>query len=158
MNNLPYRPNVCLFIYNLDKKFFLGKRLNKNENYANEIWQLPQGGTEAGETLEENALREAYEEMGLENTEHLKFIKTLNATNKYKFDVPPKYAKDKWCGQSQNFCLIEYTGKDSDIKLDLYHAEFSDFTWVNLADISKRAEPIRAKGYTKAILEIEKDF
>lgn len=156
MNNLPYRPNVCLFIYNSEKKFFLGKRINKN-NEA-DIWQLPQGGTEVGESLEENALREAYEELGLENVKLLKFVKTLKSTNKYIFDTPPKYAFNKWCGQSQNFCLLEFLGNDSDIKLDLYHAEFSDFTWVNLTDIVTVAESKRVSGYKKAIEELEKEF
>lgn len=46
-------------------KFYLIHNFVKNE------WKLPKGGVEAGETLEQTALRELYEETGFKNLEIL---------------------------------------------------------------------------------------
>jgi putative (di)nucleoside polyphosphate hydrolase len=149
-SKLPFRPNVCLFIYNKDRKFFLGERLASNN-----LWQLPQGGVEDDGDLIENAIREAVEELGLKEASLVSYKATLNTVNQYTFDNPPNYAKNRWQGQRQNYCLLEFLGENSDIMLDYYHAEFSDYRWVDLDEIQNLAEPKRVIGYQKAISELK---
>jgi 8-oxo-dGTP pyrophosphatase MutT (NUDIX family) len=61
-----------------NKKYYLIISLLKNE------WNLPKGGVETGETLEQTALRELYEETGFKSLEF--FVKDPIYTSKYIFE------------------------------------------------------------------------
>jgi putative (di)nucleoside polyphosphate hydrolase len=149
--NLPYRPNVCLLIYNQNKQLLIGERL-ESPQMNSEIWQLPQGGIDQGEELSVAALREAHEELGIDY-QYLKLTRILDAVNAYDFDVAPEYAKGRWRGQKQNFALISFTGKDQDLNLTQHEAEFSRWRWVNAKDLLANVEPKRRKGYKVALEE-----
>ena len=62
-----FRPCAGAIVFNKDGKVFLGSRIET----ANDSWQFPQGGIEAGEIPAEAACRELYEETGkvLKNTD-----------------------------------------------------------------------------------------
>lgn len=149
MSDLAYRPNVCLLIINKEGRLFLGERFNESGK-----WQFPQGGVEENASLEENALREANEELGVE-IHLLKIVKKLKTTHKYDFLVIPDYAKGKWRGQDQTFWLLEFLGTDRDIKLDRYHPEFSNYRWCTPEEVRATAESKRMAGYGPALLELE---
>jgi putative (di)nucleoside polyphosphate hydrolase len=151
LENLPYRPNVCLLIYNHNKQLLIGERLEQGRSQS-EIWQLPQGGIDQGEDLSVAALRETNEELGIDY-QYLTFVKILDAVNAYDFDVPPKYAKGRWRGQKQNFALISFSGKDQDLNLDQHEAEFSRWRWVDAKDLLANVEVKRRKGYELALEE-----
>ncbi len=148
MNNLPYRPNVCLIILNKDNQIFMGER-----HKAPNCWQLPQGGAEPEFTLSENALREASEELGADQ-DCFSIIKQLTATHVYDFRVIPPFARDLWKGQSQTFWLLRYTGEDTQIDLNRYHPEFQNWRWCAVSELLEIAENIRVEGYSKALPEI----
>ena len=150
MNNLPYRPNVCLFILNKKNKLFVGER-----SKAPNCWQLPQGGVEVGFSLAENALREAAEELGAD-AELFSVIKQLSATYQYDFRVIPPFARDLWRGQSQTFWMLRYLGEDHQIDLNRHHPEFQDWRWCDVKDLLNIAETIRHEGYGKALPEVLK--
>ncbi|MBI3331685.1 NUDIX domain-containing protein [Candidatus Peregrinibacteria bacterium] len=60
-------------------------------------WQLPQGGVEEGETIEQAAMRELKEEAGLSGVEVLG-----KSDSCYKYDFPPSFRRfrpDHVCGQ-----------------------------------------------------------
>ena len=136
-----------LLIFNNEKKLFLGER-----NNSNGIWQFPQGGVEAGFTLEENVVREAAEELGAE--EQLFVIKAkLNLINQYDFMQTPEVYKDIFRGQSQTFWLVEYLGNDEDIQLDRHIPEFRSYKWMSVDEVVKNAEPLRLPAYLKALGE-----
>ena len=149
---LPFRPNVCMLVFNGEKRIFLGERLGSPG-----VWQLPQGGVEEGETLEVNVLRELNEELGVA-AEHLSIVKMLKATNEYVWDHPPEYARGIFRGQSQSFWLVRFSGSDDDIHLGLHeHPEFANFRWCSPDEVRQLAEPRRQAGYAAALAEFEKE-
>lgn len=152
MSNLPYRPNVCMIIFNKEKKVLLGER-HGNPG----VFQFPQGGVEEDCSLEDNVYRELEEELGIEK-KYLRIVKKLSATNQYDFTNPPSYAIGKWQGQTQTFWLVEFLGTETDIKLDTAHPEFMSYIWCSLADVRVRAEQRRVSGYEQALQEIENYF
>ncbi len=149
MSETTLRPNVCLFIINRDKKLFLGERFGEPG-----VWQFPQGGVEPDSSLEDNVLRELWEETGI-SSEKARILKRFKHTYDYNWKTPPKYAIGKWHGQSQTFWLIEFLGEDSDIRLDLHDQEFSAWRWCSINQVRELAEPKRLKGYEGALSELE---
>lgn len=146
-DELPFRPNVCMLVLSRDGRIFLGER-----NGEPGIWQLPQGGVEAGASLEENVLREVEEELGVSRAK-LGAPVRLTATHRYEFDKPPRYAAGKWRGQSQTFWIVPFLGEDSDIVLDRHHPEFMSWRWCSVEELRALAEPKRLPGYEKVIPE-----
>lgn len=147
MNDLPYRPNVCMLVVNKDNKYFLGERAGSRG-----VWQFPQGGVEEGQVDEDAVLRELYEELGAER-ELFSVVAKLQAVRQYDFDHIPDYARGKWRGQRQSFWLVRFTGTDEDINLDRFHAEFTSFRWCTEAQVEEFAEPKRLAGYIAPLAE-----
>jgi putative (di)nucleoside polyphosphate hydrolase len=149
MTLLPLRPNVCMLVFNKDRKLLLGQRFGEAD-----VWQFPQGGAEPEHSLEENVYRELQEELGIARA-LLKIEKKLNATHEYDFRSPPDYAKGKWRGQSQTFWLVRFTGNDSDIDLETHEQEFMGWKWCTVGEVRKFAEPKRLPGYEKVLPEVQ---
>ena len=57
--NLPYRNGVGIFLLNKEKKLWIGKRVDNNEDF----WQMPQGGIDLKESDSEAMMRELKEEI-----------------------------------------------------------------------------------------------
>lgn len=148
--NLPLRPNVCMLVFNKERKLWLGEREGSPG-----VWQFPQGGAKKSLSLEENVLRELEEELGV-NRADLVIIGKLEATHEYEFRDIPSYAIGKWRGQSQTFWLVEFTGSDSAIDLEAHQPEFSDWRWCTPAEVRELAEPQRMTGYRAPLEEFEK--
>lgn len=151
-DNLPLRPNVCMIVLNSRGQIFLGQRHGESGR-----WQFPQGGAEPDLSLEENVIRELTEELGAPR-ELFGIVKKLKSTHDYEFIRPPDYAKGHWRGQSQTFWLVEFKGTDADINLKAHTPEFDDFKWCTLEEVRKLAEPIRLKGYDKALTVIKDEL
>ena len=62
-----YRPCVLAVIVNQDNKILVGERADKPG-----VWQMPQGGVDAGETDEQALFRELAEEIGTSEAEVIK--------------------------------------------------------------------------------------
>jgi putative (di)nucleoside polyphosphate hydrolase len=97
-------------------------------------WQMPQGGIEFDEDPYGAALRELTEEIG---TAQVSLIAKVDEWLSY--DFPKPLAKKLWggrfIGQKQKWFLLRYEGYESDINLNTAHPEFSDFKWVDPADL-----------------------
>ncbi|MBI2050659.1 MAG: WecB/TagA/CpsF family glycosyltransferase [Parcubacteria group bacterium] len=117
-----YRPNVVAAILNQDNKLLLIKR----SDTAEEHWQFPQGGVDAGETPESAVLREVKEETGIAN-----HITILGAhPHKHSYRYPSKWHQHchGYKGQKQTIFYLKYTGPDRAITLEAHEA--SDYAWV----------------------------
>lgn len=55
---------IAVIVLNPDNKFVILKRSSDKKVHAN-LWNLPSGGIESGESLEVAGIREVYEETGL---------------------------------------------------------------------------------------------
>lgn len=55
---------IAVIVLNTENKFVILKRSSDKKVHAN-LWNLPSGGIESGESLEDAGIREVYEEIGL---------------------------------------------------------------------------------------------
>ena len=89
------------------------------------IWQLPKGAPNAGETIEETALREAEEETGLRLEVH-EFIDTVD----YWFVRSTDGVR---CHKTVHFYLMSATGGD----VSMHDHEFDAVQWLPVEDVLK---------------------
>ena len=128
---------------------FVGSRLDRE---AGEAWQMPQGGIDKGEDLEEAARRELFEETGIRSIEIL-----TQSRNWLTYDLPPelvgKALKGKYRGQTQKWFLARFTGAESEIRLDLHEPEFEAWKWVEVDDLPKLIVPFKRALYEALVAE-----
>ena len=88
-----------------------------------DAWQIPQGGIEEGENLEEAATRELKEEAGID-------VEVIGAAAKqYQYDFPKSYRRfrpDNVCGQCVKFVFA--VAEQSDI-VEVDDEEIDGFVW-----------------------------
>lgn len=120
-----YRPCVGIVLINRDGLVFTGQRYDTPD-----AWQMPQGGIDAGESVESAAYRELREETGTDKAEVLS-----RTQNWMTYDLPVKIAKKRWRGrfrgQAQIWVAMRFVGMDAEIDIAAHgkHAEFSTWRW-----------------------------
>lgn len=159
MSELGYRPCVGVMLVNDHKQVFVGKRIDYRENSGaeGEFWQMPQGGVDPGEDMEEAAIRELAEETGAK-PEHILLHSRLSKTVRY--DLPEhligKLWKGKYRGQEQMWFLAKFTGRDSDINLEAHEpAEFCEWKWAEISDLDSLIVPFKREVYRTVVSEFE---
>lgn len=140
--SLPYRPCVGLMLLNKNKQVFVGERIDSPGS-----WQMPQGGIDDGETVEQAALRELKEEVG---TNAASIIKIAHQTLCY--DLPaeriPAFWNGRYRGQEQSWIALQFDGKDEDIILDSFHEpEFSRWQWATPSQAIDLIVPFKKELY-----------
>lgn len=159
-NSMPFRNNVAGVIINSENKILLACRSEKKKasdmNPGAEHWQLPQGGVEKGESLEDAVLREMHEEFG---TDKFEIIGKCQNTYEYTWNLPKekffswKYP-ERTKGQKQTIFYLKFTGKDEDIKPDDH--EFSDFVWLTPKEVENKIFQTRLPMFELAMEEFNK--
>ncbi len=141
-----YRSNVACLLYKKEGVNIKFLMVEREDQFSH--WQIPQGGTD-GESLEVAGTRELREEIG---TDELRTLATFSNVYRYKF--PPEnnskqsrqYAHN-YRGQKQGLLIAEFTGNDSDIKINFW--DHKNWKWVELSDFIKTAHPVRRIAYEK---------
>ena len=127
---LPLRQGVGIVLLNDPGLVFVGERLDRPG-----VWQMPQGGVDAGEEPLKAALRELAEETGIRS------VTVLRATPEpLTYDLPPELVSRTWNGryrgQRQVWFAMRFEGTDDTIDVHgTDHPEFSAWRWMHAATI-----------------------
>jgi putative (di)nucleoside polyphosphate hydrolase len=151
LNKLAYRDNVSCVVYS-GKEFLL----LQGRGWPFDWWKFPQGGINAGETLEQAAVRELKEETG---SDDFKIIGISKNSNIYDWnDESIRLADYRWRGQSQKYVLVEYLGEKDNIRLDA--RETQSYKWVSLENLwsSIDHDDKNFNNYKNTIEKVLKEF
>lgn len=146
-----YRPCVGIALFNAEGRVFVGERLDNPGG-----WQMPQGGVDEDENLEDALFREMEEETGTRNAELLHILDDW-----LYYDLPDPLQRKLWRGryrgQRQKWAALRFLGDDSEIDLESHeHPEFSRWQWVQLDEVMGLIVPFKRDIYTVVIEEFRK--
>ncbi len=115
-----------------------------------DAWQLPQGGVEAGENIEQAAAREVEEEAGIKLGPAL-----LSSCHTYSYDFPPEFvARHNPINDGQKLCFVVFVApKDAVIKVD--QREVDAYAWILPEQLPQY---ITRKKYLDVIHEVMKEY
>lgn len=144
---LPYRPCVGVVLMNADGLIFTGQRIDTPG-----AWQMPQGGIDDGETPQDAALRELFEETGVVAEK----VQVIAETEDWlHYDLPhhlvPKLWKGRFRGQTQKWVLMRFEGVDGDVDITQPPAEFSEWQWMPKEQLLEKIVPFKAALYGQVI-------
>ena len=123
-------------------------------------WQFPQGGIDRNEDPFLAALRELYEEVGIQK-DKVNLIK--ESENWYKYDLPRKYKKNNFLwndfkGQKQKWFLFKLI---EEVMIDLNNEnnpEFDEFDWVDYWKPLDEIVEFKREIYKKVLSELESAY
>lgn len=148
-SGLPYRPNVGAFLLNHYGLVWLGERADIPGK-----WQMPQGGVEPGETLEQAVLRELQEEIGLK-PDRAKILRVSSTPHRYDFPdhVMQRMEVNNYRGQEQTWIALQLTGSDRDINIDSPEPDFRNWRWVTPKQLLQIVPAFKVDSYKGVIDE-----
>jgi putative (di)nucleoside polyphosphate hydrolase len=141
-----YRANVGLALFHRAGLVFFGKRIGAPGPH---VWQMPQGGVDRGEELEQAALRELEEEIGVPPA-LVQPLDTIEDWLYYEFPASLRREfgpRGSYVGQRQKWFAFRYLGRDADIRLDAHTPEFSDWRWGRLEEGPDLVVPFKRHVY-----------
>lgn len=155
-SHLPYRPCVGVMLVNPSGLVFVGQRIDTRgqPDEGGVYWQMPQGGIDDGEDVREAALRELWEETGVEER-HITLI--AQTREELLYDLPEdligKLWKGRYRGQRQHWVLARFAGDDGDIHLERHDPpEFSSWKWAVPEELPDMIVPFKKRVY-RAVLD-----
>jgi len=149
--HLPLRIGVGIVLLNSENKIFVGRRIDYPKNF----WQMPQGGVDLNEDLQQAARRELEEETGITS---VKLIKEIDQWLEY--DLPEnllgKIWQGKFRGQRQKWFIMKFFGKIDEINIKTKCPEFLDWKWIKHSELSSVAVKFKAHIYKKIEEELNR--
>jgi putative (di)nucleoside polyphosphate hydrolase len=150
--DLPYRPCVGLAVFNRAGRVFIGRRSEGPEHIdETHVWQMPQGGIDAGEDPWRAALRELYEETSIRSVEKIGEI-----ADWLTYDIPREIVgqawKGKYRGQTQKWYALRFTGDENEIDIahpggGAHKPEFIAWKWEKLERLPDMIIPFKRPVY-----------
>lgn len=150
-----FRPCAGAIVFNRDGKVLLGNRIEVKEN----AWQFPQGGIEDGESPQDAAKRELFEETGIRSVVP---VYTADKPLRYAFPDGIKSALQKKgitnSGQDIVFSLFYFTGTEEEINLAQENPEFKDWCWADFDFAVQHIVPFKKDVYEKAAILLKPEI
>lgn len=147
-----YRPNVGIALFNPQGAVWLGQRadvLDIDEPPGDCLWQMPQGGVDAGEDVISAAHRELEEETGARSVELITITPGWLV-----YDFPAGFSKKGKIGQRQKWAAMLFRGDDAEIDLLAHDAddpEFIDWRWGELEEAPDLIVPFKRDVYCEVV-------
>jgi len=157
--DLPYRPNVGIALFNRQGRVFIAKRFKDD---GPEIilpgleWQMPQGGIDAHEDPRPAAVRELYEETGVNSVEYLGETPDWMAYDFPPYEGPP-HRLAVFRGQRQKWFAFRFLGEEREIVVTDWRSgqepEFDAWRWESLENVPALVVPFRREIYAAVARE-----
>lgn len=149
LTDLPYRPCVGIMLVNKAGLIWTGERVDTAG-----AWQMPQGGIDAGETVEAAGLRELEEEISVTADQ----ITVLARTKDWLiYDLPDHLLGKAWGGkyrgQKQHWFICRLEKDDAAIDINTAHPEFARWRWSTPNELIENIVPFKRGVYLKLIEE-----
>lgn len=156
-DSLPYRPCVGIMVLNRDGLVWAGRRIAEDDSEmagAVKLWQMPQGGIDAGEEPLPAARRELYEETGMRSVTLL-----AEAPRWIDYDLPREVLgialKGRFRGQTQKWFAFRFEGDESEIAINPppggHTPEFDAWEWKPMAELPDLIVPFKRRSYEEVV-------
>ncbi len=155
--SLPYRPCVGIMVLNSSNLVWAGHRIAETDSEmagTDRLWQMPQGGIDAGEDPLPAARRELWEETGIRSVTLL-----AEAPHWIDYDLPPELVgiafKGRYRGQRQRWFAFRFDGDESEIAINPppggHEPEFDAWAWKPMAELPELIVPFKRRVYEQVV-------